>query len=156
MIIPGVEFFVRKVWQGMQFEGKQLCTSAAQYRLQTLLQTSKRILDTAFISYKVQGYTLTKLAKHGFPTLHTILGNTSCILTKLAKHGFQTLHTILGKTSCILTKLAKHGFQTLHTILGKTSYTFTKPAFVILHTILAIHLHSSYVILMQHNTVYTG
>ena len=134
MIIPGVEFFVRKVWQGMQFEGKQLCTSAAQYRLQTLLQTSKRILDTAFISYKVQGYTLTKLAKHGFPTLHTILGNTSCILTKLAKHGFQTLHTILGKTS----------------------YTFTKPAFVILHTILAIHLHSSYVILMQHNTVYTG
>jgi len=118
----------------MQFEGKQLCTSAAQYRLQTLLQTSKRILDTAFISYKVQGYTLTKLAKHGFPTLHTIL----------------------GKTSCILTKLAKHGFPTLHTILGKTSYTFTKPAFVILHTILAIHLHSSYVILMQHNTVIHG
>ena len=112
MIIPGVEFFVRKVWQGMQFEGKQLCTSAAQYRLQTLLQTSKRILDTAFISYKVQGYILTKLAKHGFPTLHTIL--------------------------------------------GKTSYTLTKPAFVIPHTILAIHLHNSYVILMQHNTVYTG
>ena len=48
-------------------EEKQLCTLVAYYGLQTLPQTSEKMIVSAFISYRVQ------------PDLYTILGKTSYI-----------------------------------------------------------------------------
>jgi len=45
--------------------------------------TSERMLDTPFISYRVQR------------GLYTILGKTSYSLIRLAKHAFAILYTIL-------------------------------------------------------------
>ena len=49
----------------MRFEEKQLCTLVAYYGLQTLRQTSEKMLVSAFIGYRVQR------------DLYTILGETS-------------------------------------------------------------------------------
>ena len=57
------------------------------YVLQTLRQTSERMLDTAFIGYGVQR------------GLYTIVGKNSYTLIRLTKHAFTILYTILGKTS---------------------------------------------------------
>ena len=67
--------------------------------LQTLLQTSERMFDPAFMGSRVQ------------PGVYTILGKTSCTLIRLTKHAFTILYT--EKTAYTLTYLVRtglHGF----------------------------------------------
>ena len=68
-----------------QLEEKQLCTLVAQYGLQTLHQTSERMLDTAFIGYGVER------------GLYTILGKTSYTihLPSLQEQAFAFLHIVI-------------------------------------------------------------
>ena len=74
----------------MQFEEKQLCTLVAWYGLQTLCQTSERMLNPAFIDYRVQ------------QGLYTILGKSSYTVIRFTKHAFVILCTIPGKNSYTL------------------------------------------------------
>jgi len=52
------------------------------------------MFNPAFIGYRVQ--------QEG---PYTILGTTSCTLTRLLKHAFTILYTILGKTSSLIYRL---------------------------------------------------
>ena len=76
---------------GCNSRQKKLCTLVAWYGLQTLSQTSERMLNPAFIDYGVQ------------QGLYTILGKSSYTLIRFTKHAFVILCTIPGKTGYTLT-----------------------------------------------------